>query len=82
MGKASVFFKRQVVFVPGALPTEEIVAEVTKAGTRFSEAKIVKIRRPSAQRIEPPCPIYAQCGGCQLQHMNYEATLNEKKGRN
>ncbi|WP_368505643.1 23S rRNA (uracil(1939)-C(5))-methyltransferase RlmD [Alkalihalophilus sp. As8PL] len=78
-GEGVGYFKRKVVFVPGALPNEEIVAEVTKAGARFTEAKIVKIRKQSKERIEPPCPIYDQCGGCQLQHMEYAATLREKQ---
>jgi tRNA (uracil-5-)-methyltransferase len=78
-GEGVGYFKRQVVFVPGALPGEEIVAEVTKANPRFTEAKIVKIRKKSNERIVPPCPIYMECGGCQLQHMNYQATLREKR---
>ncbi|MDT8860959.1 23S rRNA (uracil(1939)-C(5))-methyltransferase RlmD [Alkalihalobacillus sp. MEB130] len=78
-GEGVGYFKKQVVFVPGALPNEEIVAEVTKINPRFSEAKVVKIRKPSKERIEPPCPIFDQCGGCQLQHMNYAATLREKR---
>ncbi|KYG26990.1 23S rRNA (uracil(1939)-C(5))-methyltransferase RlmD [Alkalihalobacillus trypoxylicola] len=78
-GEGVGYFKRKVVFVPGALPNEEIVAEVTKAGERFTEAKIKKIRKSSNERITAPCPIYEQCGGCQLQHMNYEATLKAKK---
>ncbi|WP_227938046.1 23S rRNA (uracil(1939)-C(5))-methyltransferase RlmD [Alkalihalobacillus deserti] len=78
-GEGVGYFKRQVVFVPGALPEEEIVAEVTKVSPRFSEAKVVKIRKRSKERIEPPCPIFAECGGCQLQHMEYQATLREKR---
>ncbi|WP_442857076.1 23S rRNA (uracil(1939)-C(5))-methyltransferase RlmD [Bacillus sp. FJAT-45037] len=78
-GEGVGYFKRKVVFVPGALPNEEIVAEVTKTGARFTEAKIVKIRKRSKERIEPPCPIYDECGGCQLQHMEYNATLREKQ---
>lgn len=78
-GEGVGFFKRKVVFVPGALPGEEIVGEVTKAGAKFTEAKISKIRKKSKERIEPPCPIYDQCGGCQLQHMEYKATLMSKQ---
>jgi 23S rRNA (uracil-5-)-methyltransferase RumA len=78
-GEGVGYFKRKVVFVPGALPGEEIVGEVTKAGARFTEAKISKIRKKSKERIEPPCPIYDQCGGCQLQHMEYQATLVSKQ---
>ncbi|MFA9559746.1 23S rRNA (uracil(1939)-C(5))-methyltransferase RlmD [Evansella sp. AB-rgal1] len=78
-GEGVGFFKRQVVFVPGALPGEEIVCEVTKAQGKFAQGKIVKLRKPSADRIAPPCPVYKECGGCQLQHLSYEGQLREKK---
>ncbi|WP_096201749.1 23S rRNA (uracil(1939)-C(5))-methyltransferase RlmD [Bacillus sp. FJAT-45350] len=78
-GEGVGYFKRQVVFVPGALPNEEVVAEVTKVNPKFAEAKINKIRKKSPDRIKPTCPVYEQCGGCQLQHMSYEAQLREKK---
>lgn len=78
-GEGVGFFKRQVVFVPGALPGEEIVCEVTKAEGKFATGKIVKIRKESKDRVAPPCPVYAECGGCQLQHMAYGGQLRSKK---
>lgn len=78
-GEGVGYFKRRVVFVKGALPGEEAVVEVIKAGERFSEAKVKKLRKKSPDRVEAPCPIYEECGGCQLQHMNYSASLRGKK---
>ncbi|OIJ13558.1 23S rRNA (uracil-5-)-methyltransferase RumA [Anaerobacillus alkalilacustris] len=78
-GEGVGYFKRQVVFVPGALPNEEVVVTVTDVKEKFSEAKIKKIRKPSKERIKPPCPIYEKCGGCQLQHLDYKAQLREKQ---
>ncbi|KAF0820596.1 putative RNA methyltransferase YfjO [Bacillus sp. ZZV12-4809] len=78
-GEGVGYFKRQVVFVPGALPGEEIVAEATKVNPRFSEAKIKKIRKKSEFRVQPPCPVYHECGGCQLQHLRYDQQLKEKR---
>lgn len=78
-GEGVGYFKRQVVFVPGALPGEEVVVEATKVHPKFSEAKIKKIRKKSVHRVEPPCPIYEQCGGCQLQHLKYDQQLKEKR---
>ncbi|MGO4889807.1 23S rRNA (uracil(1939)-C(5))-methyltransferase RlmD [Anaerobacillus sp. MEB173] len=78
-GEGVGYFKKQVVFVPGALPNEEIVAEVTNVHTKYAEAKIKKIRKKSPDRIKPLCPVYDQCGGCQLQHLSYEAQLREKR---
>ncbi|MCM3762464.1 23S rRNA (uracil(1939)-C(5))-methyltransferase RlmD [Alkalihalobacillus oceani] len=78
-GEGVGYFKKRVVFVPGALPGEEVVAEVTKVQPRFAEAKVKKLRKSSPDRVAPPCPIYDSCGGCQLQHMAYPATLREKR---
>ncbi|QOR67033.1 23S rRNA (uracil(1939)-C(5))-methyltransferase RlmD [Cytobacillus suaedae] len=78
-GEGVGYFKRQVVFVPGALPGEEVVVEATKVHPKFSEAKIKKVRKKSEHRVQPPCPIYDQCGGCQLQHLDYSQQLKEKR---
>lgn len=78
-GEGVGYFKRQVVFVPGALPGEEVVVEATKIHPKFSEGKIKKIRKKSEHRVQPPCPIYEQCGGCQLQHLDYNQQLKEKR---
>lgn len=78
-GEGVGFFKRQVVFVPGALPGEEIVCEAESVSAKFATGKVVKIRKKSADRMTPPCPVYQRCGGCQLQHLSYEAQLREKK---
>lgn len=78
-GEGVGFFKRQVVFVPGALPGEEIVCEADRVSAKFATGKIVKIRKKSPERTTPPCPVYEECGGCQLQHLTYEGQLREKK---
>ncbi|WP_226659755.1 23S rRNA (uracil(1939)-C(5))-methyltransferase RlmD [Pseudalkalibacillus hwajinpoensis] len=78
-GEGVGFFKRTVVFVPGALPGEEITAEVTKVFPNRAEAKVKRLRKKSKDRVTPPCPVYEECGGCQLQHMNYQAQLREKR---
>ena len=41
-GEGVGYFKRQVVFIPGALPGEEVVAETTKIQRGFAEAKVKK----------------------------------------
>lgn len=78
-GEGVGYFKRQVVFVPGALPGEEVVVEAMKVHPKFAEAKIKKIRKRSEHRIQPPCPVYEECGGCQLQHLQYSQQLKEKR---
>lgn len=78
-GEGVGFFKRNVVFVPGALPGEEVTAQVTIVKHNFAQARILKIRKASPHRQTPPCPIFETCGGCQLQHLSYSQQLVEKR---
>lgn len=78
-GEGVGFYKRNVVFVKGALPGEEVTVKVSKIQRNFAEAEILKVRKPSDFRQDPICPIYSECGGCQLQHLTYEGQLKEKR---
>src|SRR5690606_26519097 len=78
-GEGVGYFKKKVVFVPGALPGEEVVVEVVKVHPKFSEAIVKKVRKKSPFRVKAPCPVYEQCGGCQLQHLRYDQQLKEKR---
>lgn len=78
-GEGVGYFKKQVVFVPGALPGEEVVVEVTKAHPKYAEAIVKKVRKRSEHRVKAPCIVYEQCGGCQLQHLEYSQQLKEKR---
>ncbi|MCP1145967.1 23S rRNA (uracil(1939)-C(5))-methyltransferase RlmD [Lysinibacillus endophyticus] len=78
-GEGVGFYKRNVVFVKGALPGEEVTVKVSKVQRNFAEAEILKIRKPSKDRQEPLCAIYDECGGCQLQHLSYTGQLKEKR---
>ncbi|QIL45639.1 23S rRNA (uracil(1939)-C(5))-methyltransferase RlmD [Vagococcus coleopterorum] len=74
-GEGIGYFKKTIVFVPGALPTETVTAKVTEIAPRFVEAELVKINTLAKDRIEPPCDVYDECGGCQLQHLAYDSQL-------
>lgn len=78
-GEGVGFFKRNVVFVKGALPGEVVTVKVTNVQRSFAEAEVLNIRTTSPYRQEPSCPVYAECGGCQLQHLTYEGQLKEKR---
>ncbi|SEN47821.1 23S rRNA m(5)U-1939 methyltransferase [Paenisporosarcina quisquiliarum] len=78
-GEGVGFFKRNVVFVKGALPGEVITAKVTVVNPKYAEAEIKTLRESSPHRVNPPCPVYEACGGCQLQHMSYESQLHVKR---
>lgn len=67
------------LFVHGALPGERVSVRVEHVKKQFGYAKLLQVMSRSADRQEPPCPLYAECGGCQLQHMGYDAQLRQKR---
>ncbi|PSL44501.1 23S rRNA m(5)U-1939 methyltransferase [Salsuginibacillus halophilus] len=67
------------LFVPYALPGENVQVKVTKTKKNFGFARLIEVTSESRHRVEPPCPIYKRCGGCQLQHMSYEGQLHAKQ---
>lgn len=72
-------YQGQTVFLPGALPGEEVAAKVVKVHPRYAFAKLEEVLNPSPRRAEPPCPAYGRCGGCSGQHMDYALTLEAKR---
>ena len=68
-----------VVFVEGALPGEEVSAEIVTAKKNYAVGRLVAVEKKSSARVEPFCPLYKNCGGCQLQHMSYSAQLTWKR---
>jgi tRNA/tmRNA/rRNA uracil-C5-methylase (TrmA/RlmC/RlmD family) len=68
-----------VVMVPFTLPGERVRARVFRNHKNFSEADLVKVLTPSADRVAPPCPLFGRCGGCQYQHLGYAAQLEWKR---
>lgn len=69
----------KVVFIDGALPGEQVSAQITKPGRRFDEAKLVAILTPSNDRVSPKCAHYEKCGGCRFQHLSYPMQIESKK---
>ncbi|MCJ8014099.1 23S rRNA (uracil(1939)-C(5))-methyltransferase RlmD [Paenibacillus sp. KQZ6P-2] len=67
------------LFVSGALPGEKVRVKVLKTKKQYGYAKLLELVESSSDRIAAPCPIYDQCGGCQLQHMDYTAQLAWKR---
>lgn len=67
------------LFIQGALPGEKVRAKVLKVKKQYGYAKLLEIIEASPDRIDAPCPIYKQCGGCQLQHLSYDAQLRWKR---
>ena len=70
-----------VVFVPHAVRGEEIDLRITKVMKTSCAGEIVKIRRPSPDRMEPECPHAGKCGGCAYRHLTYPEELWAKRQR-
>jgi 23S rRNA (uracil1939-C5)-methyltransferase len=69
-----------VVFVPRGAPGDRLRVRLDQR-KRFARGAIEQILEPSPDRIEPPCRHYVvdRCGGCQLQHMSYDAQTDAKR---
>ena len=70
----------RVIFVPYTLPGETVRAEITDDRGRYAFARAIEILEPSPDRTPPPCPYFGPtgCGGCQWQHVDYQAQLRFK----
>lgn len=68
-----------VVFVPFALPGEKVRCRVYRNHKNYSNADLVEVLEPSAERVAPICPLFGTCGGCQYQHLAYEKQLAWKQ---
>ncbi|MBI3005392.1 MAG: 23S rRNA (uracil(1939)-C(5))-methyltransferase RlmD [Ignavibacteriales bacterium] len=70
-----------VFFVTGAVPGDIVTARVFKVKKNYAEAKVVRVERPSPLRVQPRCKHFGPCGGCQWQHVEYQAQLRFKQQR-
>lgn len=68
----------KTVFVPYAIPGEELEIEITESKKDFDEAVIKNIVKPSPFRIKASCPLYEKCGGCNMMHIKEEEQLSLK----
>ena len=69
----------QVVFVQFALPGEEVLIQIVNTKTKIAIGKVVKFLSKSEHRVEPACPYFGKCGGCDLMHMDYPYQLEFKR---
>ncbi|PSW04709.1 23S rRNA (uracil(1939)-C(5))-methyltransferase RlmD [Photobacterium lipolyticum] len=67
------------VFVDGLLPGEKALVQLTEDKKQYARAKVIKRLTDSQARIKPHCPIYDQCGGCNLQHLSHSGQVEAKQ---
>lgn len=73
----------KVVFIEGALPFEQVTANVYRKKSSFEKAVVMAIHRESSQRVRPACPHFGMhtgaCGGCKMQHLHVGAQVAVKQ---
>ncbi len=67
------------IFIEGGVPKDRVFVKISKAKKNYGIGHIVDYVEASPYRINPPCPVAEECGGCQIQHIDYKSQLNMKK---
>ena len=68
-------------FIPNTLVDEEVEIEIIENRKKYNVGKVIKYIKTSDLRINPICPYYDKCGGCDLMHMNYQNQLKFKQNK-
>ena len=74
-------YQGMAVFTPLTAPGDVARVRVVKAAKNYAYGRLEELVSPSADRMEPDCPCFAQCGGCCYRHITYEAELGIKAAR-
>ncbi len=71
----------KTIFVPRTAPGDLAEVSELREYKRFVRARLTRVIEPSPHRVEPRCPHYVRddCGGCQLQHIDYETQLASRR---
>lgn len=69
----------KICFVPWVIPGERVEIRLRKERAGHAEAGLTGILEASPDRVEPPCPVFGRCGGCQYQHIAYPRQLALKR---
>jgi 23S rRNA (uracil1939-C5)-methyltransferase len=80
-GEGVGYWHGYTMFVDGALPGEVVEARVSEVSRRFGRGRLTKLVVSSTIRVEPSCPYFSQCGGCQIMHIGYSDQLKLKHNR-
>lgn len=68
----------KTIFIPFTAPGDLVEVEILEEKKNYSQGKLVEILEPSPERVNPPCPVFTKCGGCQWQHIPYELQWKTK----
>ena len=71
----------QVVFVPDTVTGDVVTARLVTVKRQYAHGKLLEIVTPSPHRVRPSCIVADKCGGCQLQHIDYDYQLTAKENQ-
>lgn len=80
-GRGITKLDNKTVFVKNALPNEIVEIKIKKEKKKYIEADVIKYISTSKDRINPKCPYYDHCGGCNIMHLSYENQLKFKQDK-
>ncbi|QMV13294.1 23S rRNA (uracil(1939)-C(5))-methyltransferase RlmD [Vibrio spartinae] len=78
-GEGIAYLEGKPVFIEGALPTEQVLIQLTENKSKYARAKLIQVKQESAERTKPFCPHYHRCGGCNLQHLSHREQVRYKQ---
>lgn len=77
-GEALGHYEGRTVLVTGALPGERLQAEEVRTSKGVVHARPLRVLEAAPERVDPPCPYFGRCGGCQYQHLRPEFQAQAK----
>ena len=77
-GQGITFVDDVITFVPNTIPGDIVDIKIVKKKKKYNVGKVINYIKLSKDRIDYKCPYFNKCGGCVLQSISYNATINFK----
>lgn len=78
-GEGIGYYRKKIIFIPGALPNEVVVAKIIQEYPHYIEAELIRIKEKSPDRVPFPKGVDPAIGGLELAHLSYEKQLEFKR---
>lgn len=78
-GRGIGLYNKKIVFIPNTIIGEVVDAHIIEEKKNYAIGKVQEYLTKSSKRIEPKCPYYNECGGCNYQHLSFLEELKIKQ---